>query len=194
MKRIAIFASGNGSNAQRIIEHFSGNPEVEVSLVLTNNEEAYVLRRAANHGIPAYVFDREMFYETDQVHDILRDIGIDFIVLAGFLWLVPRNILRDWTNRIVNIHPALLPKYGGKGMYGERVHRAVIEAGEKETGISIHYVNEHYDEGEIIFQEKTDIMPGDTPASIAERIHLLEHEHFPRVIEELLMKLPHRLT
>lgn len=194
MKRIAIFASGNGSNAQKIIEHFSGNPDVEVSLVLTNNEGAYVLKRAANLGIPAYVFDREMFYETEQVHDILRDIGIDFIVLAGFLWLVPRNILRGWTNRIVNIHPALLPKYGGKGMYGERVHRAVIEAGEKETGISIHYVNEHYDEGEIIFQEKTGIMPGDTAASIAERIHQLEHEHFPRVIEELLMKLPDRPT
>ncbi|RLD59046.1 MAG: phosphoribosylglycinamide formyltransferase [Bacteroidetes bacterium] len=189
MKRIAIFASGSGSNAQKIIEHFDGNKDIEVSLVLTNNENAYVLQRASDLDIPAYVFDRQMFYETDQVHDILRDIGIDFIVLAGFLWLVPLNILRSWPNRIVNIHPALLPKFGGKGMFGERVHEAVIAAGEKETGISIHYVNEVYDEGEIIFQEKIKILPDDTPDSIAERIHVLEHKHFPEVIEKLLNEI-----
>ncbi len=189
MKRIAIFASGSGSNAQKIIEHFDGNKDIEVSLVLTNNENAYVLQRASDLDIPAYVFDRQMFYETDQVHDILRDIGIDFIVLAGFLWLVPLNILRSWPNRIVNIHPALLPKFGGKGMFGERVHEAVIAAGEKETGISMHYVNEVYDEGEIIFQEKIKILPDDTPDSIAERIHVLEHKHFPEVIEKLLNEI-----
>ncbi len=190
MKRIAIFASGSGSNAQKIIEHFDGNKDIEVSLVLTNNENAYVLQRASDLDIPAYVFDRQLFYETDQLHDILRDIGIDFIVLAGFLWLVPLSILRSWPNRIVNIHPALLPKFGGKGMYGERVHEAVIATGEKETGISIHYVNEVYDEGEIIFQEKIKILPDDTPGSIAERIHVLEHKHYPGVIDQLVKNLP----
>jgi phosphoribosylglycinamide formyltransferase-1 len=189
MKRIAIFASGSGTNAQKIIEHFQGSLEIEVSIVFSNREDAYVLNRASEFKIPSYVFDRQMFYETDLVHDILKDIGIDFIVLAGFLWLVPDNLLATWAGRIVNIHPALLPKFGGKGMYGERVHKAVIEAGEKETGITIHYVNEVYDDGEIIFQEKFDILPDDSPESIAERIHTLEHKHFPRVIEELVTKL-----
>jgi phosphoribosylglycinamide formyltransferase-1 len=189
MKRIAIFASGSGTNAQKIIEHFQDNENIEVSLVLTNNEKAFVLKRASDLKVPAYLFNRSMFYETNEVHDILRDVGIDFIVLAGFLWLVPSNLLTTWSGRIVNIHPALLPKFGGKGMYGDRVHRAVIEAGEKQTGISIHYVNEVYDDGEIIFQEKFDILPGDTPESIAERIHVLEHKHFPRVIEELVSGL-----
>jgi len=189
MKRIAIFASGGGTNAQKIIEHFSSNEDIEVSLVLTNNEEAYVIQRASSFDIPSYIFDRQMFYETDQVHDILRDIGIDFIVLAGFLWLVPLNILRNWPNRIVNIHPALLPKFGGKGMYGDKVHQAVIDAGEKETGISIHFVNEVYDDGEIIFQESFKISSDDTADSIADRIHVLEHKHFPVVIEKLVEKL-----
>jgi phosphoribosylglycinamide formyltransferase-1 len=189
MKRIAIFASGSGSNAQKIIEHFSGNEGIEVSLVLSNNEKAYVIERASMLGVPSYVFNRELFYDTDQVHDILKKIGIDFIVLAGFLWLIPLNILRSWPNRIVNIHPALLPKFGGKGMYGDRVHKAVIEAGEKETGITIHYVNEKYDEGKVIFQEKFTILPGDTPETIAERIHVLEHLHFPRVVEELISSI-----
>jgi len=189
MKRIAIFASGSGSNAQKIIEYFQENPEIEVSLVLSNNPEAYVLERASGLGIPSYVFDRQLFYETDQVHDILRDIGIDFIVLAGFLWLVPANLLKSWPKRIINIHPALLPKFGGNGMYVDRVHKAVIEAGEKETGITIHYVNAVYDDGEIIFQEKFEILPDDTAESIAERIHVLEHKQFPEVIEQLLLKL-----
>lgn len=186
MKRIAIFASGSGTNAQAIIEHFKGNSDVEVSLILSNNENAYVLERALNEGVPAYVFNRMMFYETDQVHDILRDIGIDMIVLAGFMWLIPVNILKTWPGSIVNIHPALLPKFGGKGMYGDRVHKAVVAAGEKHTGISIHFVNENYDEGEIIFQEKFDILSDDTAESIAERIHVLEHKHYPIVIENLL--------
>lgn len=189
MIRIAIFASGSGTNAQKIMEHFQENAAVEVSLVLSNNESAYVLERASAMGVPSYVFDRHLFYESNQVHDILRDIGIDFIVLAGFLWLIPENLLKTWPHRIVNIHPALLPGYGGKGMYGMRVHEAVLAAGEKETGISIHYVNEKYDEGEIIFQEKFSIVPGDTPESIAERIHILEHKHFPEVIEKLLGEL-----
>lgn len=186
MKRIAIFASGSGSNAQKIIEHFQDKPDIEVSLVLSNNAKAYVLERASDLGVPSYVFDRQLFYETNQVHDILRDIGIDLIILAGFLWLVPSNLLKSWNRRIVNIHPALLPKFGGKGMYGDRVHKAVISAREKETGITIHYVNEVYDDGEIIFQEKFKILPGDTAESIAERIHVLEHKHFPEVIERIL--------
>ena len=192
MKRIAIFASGSGTNAQKIIEHFRDNENIEVSIVLSNNEDAYVLKRASDFKIPSYVFDRQMFYDTEQVHDILRDIGIDFIVLAGFLWLVPANLLSTWAGRIVNIHPALLPKFGGKGMYGDRVHKAVISAGEKETGITIHYVNEVYDDGEIIFQKKFDILPDDTADSIAERIHVLEHEHFPRVVEVLVNGLEAR--
>ncbi len=189
MKRIAIFASGSGTNAQKIIEHFISNEDIEVSLVLTNNEDAYVIQRASSLDIPSYIFDRQMFYKTDLVHDILREIGIDFIVLAGFLWLVPLNLLQSWPDRILNIHPALLPKFGGKGMYGDKVHQAVIDAGEKETGISIHYVNEVYDDGEIIFQESFKILDNDTPEIIAERIHVLEHKHFPVVIEKLVMKL-----
>lgn len=190
MKRIAIFASGSGSNAQRIVEYFEDNNEIEVSLILTNNENAYVLERASALEVPAYVFDREMFYNSNQVCDILKKIGIDYIVLAGFLWLIPDNILEGWPNHIVNIHPALLPKFGGKGMYGDKVHNAVIEAGEKETGITIHYVNEKYDEGAVIFQESFDISPDDTPDSIAEKIHVLEHEHFPVVIDDLLKRVP----
>ena len=189
MKRIAIFASGSGTNAQKIMEHFQNIDDIEVSIVLSNNKDAYVLQRASDMNVPAYVFDRQMFYETDQVHDILRDVGIDFIVLAGFLWLVPDNLLASWAGKIVNIHPALLPKFGGKGMYGDRVHKAVIEAGEKETGITIHYVNEIYDDGEIIFQEKFEVLPDDTPDSIAGRIHVLEHKHYPLVIEKLVRGL-----
>ncbi|MCK4570096.1 MAG: phosphoribosylglycinamide formyltransferase [Bacteroidales bacterium] len=189
MKRIAIFASGSGSNAQKIIEYFRDNKEIEVTLVLSNNKGAYVLERAVAMDIPAYVFNRQLFYETEEVHDILRDIGIDYIVLAGFLWLVPENLLKSWPNHIINIHPALLPKFGGKGMYGDKVHQAVIEAGEKETGITIHYVNEKYDEGEIIFQKVFKILPNDTPESIAEKIHALEHTHFPAVIEQLVDKI-----
>jgi len=189
MKRVAIFASGSGTNAQKIIKYFRDHKNIEVSLVLSNNPDAFVLKRASKLNIASYVFDRQLFYETDQVHDILLDIGIDLIVLAGFLWLVPANLLKTWEGRIVNIHPALLPKFGGKGMYGDRVHKAVMAAGEKETGISIHYVNEVYDDGEIIFQEKFEILPDDTPESIAERIHVLEHKYFPAVIEKLLLKL-----
>lgn len=189
MKRIAIFASGSGTNAQKIIEYFAGNKDVEVSLLLSNNEKAWALERASQLGIPSYVFNRELFYESSRVHDILRDIGIDFIVLAGFLWLIPANILHSWPNRIVNIHPALLPKFGGKGMYGDKVHEAVIGAGEKETGITIHLVNEKYDEGEIIFQKKFRILSDDTPETIAERIHQLEHKHFPEVIKNLIARI-----
>lgn len=186
MKKIAIFASGSGTNAQRITEYFSDKDNVEISLILSNKKDAYVLERAKKLNVPSIVFDRDDFYNSDKVFDILTLREIDFIVLAGFLWLVPVNILKKFHNRIINIHPALLPKFGGKGMYGGKVHQAVIENKETETGISIHYVNEKYDEGKIIFQTKFNVENDDTPDSIAQKIHKLEYEHFPRVIEEVL--------
>lgn len=187
--KIAIFASGSGTNAQRIIEFFSGNPEIAVSLVLSNKQDAYVLERAKKLKVPSVVFDRHTFTQTDIIPELLKKEGIDFIVLAGFLWLVPLNLIRAYPGRIINIHPALLPKYGGKGMYGERVHQAVLESGDKESGISIHWVNEKYDEGNIIFQAKCEVRPDDIPESLAQRIHKLEYEHYPEVIEKLIKDL-----
>lgn len=186
MTNIAIFASGNGSNAENIINYFSGNPNVSFPLILANKPDAYVLDRAKRLKIPTYVFDKEIFYKTDEVFNILEEAKTDLIVLAGFLWLVPENILRTFPNKIINIHPALLPKYGGKGMYGMRVHEVVKSSGDKESGITIHYVNEKYDEGEVIFQTKFPIEENDTPESIAQKVHVLEYKHFPVVIERLL--------
>jgi phosphoribosylglycinamide formyltransferase-1 len=188
-RKIAIFASGSGTNAQRIIEYFSGNPQITVSLVLSNKPDAYVLERAKKLKVPYVVFDKHIFNETDEIPNLLKKEGIDFIVLAGFLWLVPLNLIRAYPGKIINIHPALLPKYGGKGMYGERVHEAVIQSGDKESGISIHYVNEKYDEGSIIFQAKCEVQPDDTPDSLAQRIHQLEYKHYPEVIEKLVRGL-----
>jgi phosphoribosylglycinamide formyltransferase 1 len=188
MHHLAIFASGSGTNAQNIADYLNGNPDICISLILSNKPDAYVLERAVKLHIPTYVFDRKEFYESEKVLHELKKFEVDFIVLAGFLWLVPEYLLKSYPSKIVNIHPALLPKYGGKGMYGEKVHRAVIEAGEKRTGISIHYVNEHYDEGTIIFQDSFEILPGDTPESIAKRVHALEYKHFPRVIEKVVLK------
>jgi phosphoribosylglycinamide formyltransferase 1 len=186
MKRLAIFASGNGSNAQRIAEYFSGNKHAEVALILSNRKDAYVLERARNLGIPAKTFDRKSFYETAEVLNWLENAKINLVVLAGFLWLVPANLIAAFPSGIVNIHPALLPKYGGKGMFGEAVHKAVIESGEKESGITIHFVDEKYDHGNVIFQAKCSIEKGETPGSLAQKIHGLEYEHFPKVIEQLL--------
>ena len=188
MKKIAIFASGSGTNAQRITEYFKNKNSVEITLILTNNKNAYVLERAKKLNIQSIVFDRDDFYNSEKIIDTLNSYEIDFIVLAGFLWLVPVNILKKFHNRIINIHPALLPKFGGKGMYGDKVHKAVVKNKESETGISIHYVNEKYDEGKIIFQAKFNIENDDTPESVAQKIHKLEYEHFPRVIEEVVMK------
>ena len=186
MKNIAIFASGNGTNAQRIIEYFIDSKNIKVSLVLSNKNDAYVLVRAKKFNILSVVFNRNEFYNTELILDKLKLNHIDFIVLAGFLWLIPHNILREFKGRIINIHPALLPKYGGKGMYGMNVHKTVIEANEKESGISIHYVNEKYDEGEIIFQVRCPVEKGETPDSLAEKIHKLEYEFFPKLIEQIL--------
>jgi phosphoribosylglycinamide formyltransferase, formyltetrahydrofolate-dependent len=186
MKKIAVFASGSGSNAQNIMEYFMNKPCVSVEVILSNKADAYVLERAKNFKVPSYVFDRESFYNTDTVLNILKDHKIDLIVLAGFLWLVPDNLLKNYPNRIINIHPALLPKYGGKGMYGERVHEAVVANKETESGITIHYINERYDQGDIIFQARCKVEPEDKASDVASKVHTLEYEHFPRVIDELL--------
>ena len=189
MKRIAIFASGSGTNAQRIIEYFQNiKDKINISLILSNKEDAYVLERAKKFDISSFVFTAKQFKETDIVINELKKNQIDFIVLAGFLLKVPDVFIKVFPEKIINIHPALLPKYGGKGMYGSHVHEAVIEAKEKESGITIHYVNEHYDEGQIIFQAKCKIDENDTPEILAQKIHTLEYEHFPKVIEKLLIK------
>ncbi len=189
MKNIAIFASGSGTNAETIIKHFDNNKNISVSRIFCNKETAYVLTRATNLAIPTLVFNRKMFYDSDIVLDQLKKDKTDIIVLAGFLWLVPDNILKKYKNRIINIHPALLPKYGGKGMYGSKVHEAVVNAKEKESGITIHFVNEVYDEGKIVFQGKCVVEESDTPDSLAAKIHKLEHKHYPEVIEKVLMAL-----
>lgn len=185
---IAIFASGSGSNAQKIAEHFEGSEGINVSLILTNNPKAFVLERAKNLNIPSQIFNRETFYNSTDIVDVLKRNNIDFIVLAGFMWLVPGYLVEAYPNKIVNIHPALLPKFGGKGMYGDHVHIAVKQAGEKESGITIHYVNERYDDGNIIFQAKCQVVENDTPQTIAEKVHALEYQHYPNVIEEVILK------
>jgi phosphoribosylglycinamide formyltransferase-1 len=186
MKHIAIFASGSGTNAENIIRYFQKHASIRVTIVLSNKKDAYVIERARNLGITVCVFDREMFYNTDAVLDVLKENKTDLVVLAGFLWLVPANVLKQYDNRIINIHPALLPKYGGKGFYGMVVHEAVIHSGDKESGISIHYVNEKYDAGQIIFQARCPVEKGDTPETLAQKVHRLEYEWFPKVIERLL--------
>jgi phosphoribosylglycinamide formyltransferase-1 len=187
MKRIAIFASGNGSNVQNIAEYFKDSDEIEISLVLTNNPNAGVLKRTATLGLSSLIFTKTDFYKSDKIVKILKSLNIDLIVLAGFLWLVPENLLKEFKNKIINIHPALLPKYGGKGMYGNRVHETVIKNKENTSGITIHYVNEKYDEGEKIFEAFVNINYGETPESLAEKIHKLEYIYYPEIIKKLLI-------
>ena len=186
MSNIAIFASGSGTNAQNIIEYFRNREDIVFKRIFTNNKNAFVLERAAKLNIPSLVFNRNDFYKTDKITDKLMADQTDLIVLAGFLWLIPKNILNHFANKIINIHPALLPKYGGKGMYGMHVHEAVINSGDSESGISIHYVNEKYDEGKIIFQAKCKIEKKETPDSLASKIHQLEYEYFPKIIDQLV--------
>ena len=186
MKRIAIFASGSGSNAEKIADYFRGNPEISIELILCNNPEAGVIERAKRLNIPLQLFDREQF-RSGWVLNLLQEKQIDWVILAGFLWLIPKAIVAAFPNRIVNLHPALLPKFGGKGMYGHFVHEAVVTAGEKESGITIHFVNEHYDEGNIIFQAAFPVEPTDSPEDVARKGQVLEHKHFPRVIGELIL-------
>lgn len=186
MKRIVIFASGNGSNAQRIAEVFSNIHDLSVDRIYCNKPQAYVNERAKSLNIPAMVFTRDDFYHSTKVLEQLQHDNPDLIVLAGFLWLIPADIIKAYDGRIINIHPALLPSYGGKGMYGMKVHNAVIANKERESGITIHLVNEKYDDGDILFQAKCTVSEGDTPESLAQKIHKLEYDNFPREIEKYL--------
>ena len=182
--RIVIFASGSGTNAEQIMLRFQNHGSIEVTLVLSNKADAFVLERAKKFGVPSKVFTRQQFRETAEVLNWLSENRITHIVLAGFMWLMPENIIQEFSNRIINIHPALLPKFGGKGMYGHHVHEAVKAAGEKETGITIHLVNEKYDEGKILFQASTVLNSTDTPETIANKVHALEYKHYPEQIEK----------
>ena len=185
-KKLVIFASGCGTNAENIIKYFHKDQRVKVIAVFSNNRSAKVLERAHKLNVKALHFDREAIYESNEMLNLLKDMSPDLIVLAGFLWIFPQKILNKFQDKVINIHPALLPKYGGKGMYGMKVHEAVLEKKELETGISIHYVNENYDEGKLIFQATCPVEPEDTAEDIANKIHALEYTHFPRVIENLL--------
>jgi len=190
MRNIAIMASGSGTNAENIIKYFSTRISARVTLVLSNRREAFVLKRAAAQNVKSIFFDRNDFYSSGKVLDLLLAESIDFIVLAGFLWLVPENILQRFEGRIINIHPALLPRFGGKGMFGDKVHKSVIDSNEKESGITIHYVNRFYDDGNIIFQARCKIDASDTSESLAAKVHALEYEHYPKIIEDLINRLP----
>lgn len=188
MYRIAIFASGSGTNAENIIKYYQNSTKIKVVLVLSNNKNAFVLERAKKLNIPSLSFNRETFNESDKIIELLAKNGVDFIVLAGFLWLIPKKLISKYKNKIINIHPALLPKYGGKGMYGMHVHNSIIANKDKESGISIHYVNEKYDDGDIIFQAKCNISKNDTAELLAQKIHELEYEYFPKVIEKWILQ------
>ena len=202
MKKIAIFASGKGSNAEKIIKHFNLTPNpspeergmsasriAEVAIIITNKPDAGVLKIAEANSIPTLVIEKEKFFRGNGYVDELKEMKIDLIVLAGFLWKIPLSLINAYRNRIINIHPALLPKYGGKGLYGNYVHEAVLANKEKESGITIHYVDEIYDHGAVVYQIKCPVMEGDSPDSLAQRIHQLEHKHYPLVIEEFIRKL-----
>jgi phosphoribosylglycinamide formyltransferase-1 len=186
MNNIVLFASGSGTNVENIVNFFKDDQDTQISMILTNNPKAYVIQRAEKLGIPVRIFNRNDFYNNSTIIDLLKKIKPDLIVLAGFLWLIPENMIKAFPDKIINIHPALLPKYGGKGMYGSKVHEAVVANKEKESGITIHYVNERYDEGNIIFQAKCEVLPTDTPDDVANKVHGLEYKHFPRVIARLL--------
>ena len=186
MKKIALFASGSGSNVENITNYFSSNDSVSIDIVLANKPDAYVLERAKNLGLESKVFNRSDFYDSDSLSQLLKNRNIDLIVLAGFLWLIPEHLVKAFPNKIINIHPALLPNYGGKGMYGNKVHEAVVNNKETESGITIHYVNEKYDDGAIIFQAKVILTNEETSETLAKKIHQLEYEHFPKVIDKLL--------
>ena len=185
--RMAIFASGGGSNARKIMEYFKDSTVAEVALVVSNKKNAGVLDIAREHEIPTKLIERQSFYDSTELLEELSKRDIRFIVLAGFLWLVPAYLVRAFQGRILNIHPALLPKYGGKGMYGHHVHEAVKAAGELESGPTIHFVNEYYDEGDVVFQAKCTVSPDDTAEDIAQKVLALEHTHYPRIIEQVIL-------
>jgi phosphoribosylglycinamide formyltransferase 1 len=187
MKKVVLFASGSGSNAEKIIKHFKNNTHVKVVAIFSNNPHAKVLDRADFFNIPKVVFDKEDLYSNDTVLDKINEIKPNLIVLAGFLLKFPESVLKNYPNSVINIHPALLPKYGGKGMYGMNIHKAVFDNKELETGITIHYVNENYDEGAIIFQKEVSVATCTSPEAVAQKVLALEHEYFPEVIEKLLI-------
>jgi len=187
MKRIVIFASGSGTNAENIIRYFKNSNLISVVQVLTNKKDAKVLERAKRLEVSSLVFNRDDFYNSEELLDNLK-LNADYIILAGFLWKIPTNIIEAFPNKIINIHPALLPKYGGKGMYGMHVHKAVVKNKEKESGITIHYVNENYDEGTIIFQKSFEVLVCDTANDVATKIHILEQENFPKIIEQVILE------
>jgi len=187
MQKIVVFASGAGSNAKKIIEYFQGHKLINVSLIVCNKPGAGVLKIAQQAGIPTLLIEKEKFFRGNAYIDELKENGIGFIVLAGFLWKIPDALIKAYPGKIINIHPALLPDYGGKGMYGGFVHEAVITNKDKESGITIHYVDEHYDHGDIIFQARCTIEEGDTPEMLANKIHLLEHEYYPKIIETTVL-------
>lgn len=186
MIKVAIFASGSGSNAENISKYFEDNKDIRIELIVSNKPDAFVHQRARLLGIPSVTFSKSDFDSGEKVLDVLREKQVDFIVLAGFLLKVSPSILQAYPDCIVNIHPALLPKFGGRGMYGDRVHQAVVAAREKETGITIHYVNENYDEGDTIFQAKVEVAENDSPEKVAEKVHQLEYQYFPSIIEKVL--------
>jgi phosphoribosylglycinamide formyltransferase 1 len=189
MKRLAIFASGSGTNAQAIVDYFKNKEKYVVKLILSNKSDAYVLERAKSLNIPSLVFDKDTFYNSHKILHLLEKEQIDLVILAGFLWLIPDYLITNFPNKIINIHPALLPNYGGKGMYGLRVHEAVIKNHDAETGITIHFVNNEYDRGKIIFQAKCKVESNDTAETIANKVHKLEYEFYPKVIEKILQEI-----
>lgn len=188
MTKLAIFASGSGSNAENIALYFKDNPEIKVSVIISNKKDAFVLERAKKLGIPSYTYNKREFDDSDQIISLLKENNIDYIILAGFLLKVPTKLVDSYPNKIINIHPALLPKHGGKGMYGDFVHKAVVDSKEQETGITVHYVNENYDEGAIIFQTTCKVSENDSYIEVAEKVHKLEYEHFPKIIAEIIKK------
>ena len=186
--RIALFASGSGSNAENIVHYFSQNPGFVFPVILSNKSDAFIHARAKKLHIPSFTFSRDDFSDGEKILSFLKEYNVDCIVLAGFLLKIPQTLILAYTNKIINIHPALLPKHGGKGMYGMRVHQAVISSQDPETGITIHLVNEQYDEGQVVFQARCSVLPGETAADIAKKIHQLEQKYFPREIEKLITK------
>jgi phosphoribosylglycinamide formyltransferase 1 len=185
--RIAIFASGSGTNAEEIMKYFQGHAAIKVVMLLSNKPDAYALERAKKFGVKTKVFNKQAFKETDEVLQWLHHEAVTHIVLAGFLWLIPSNLIQNYPDKIINIHPALLPKYGGKNMYGMKVHEAVRQAQDAETGITIHLVNEKYDDGKILFQATCSVKQNDSADQIAQCVHKLEYEHYPKVIEQWIL-------
>jgi phosphoribosylglycinamide formyltransferase 1 len=186
MQQIAILSSGSGSNAENIIRYFQNSDTIRVKLIICNNSKAGIIARAEQLNVPLFLLNRNDFYQSDKLISLLEGMNINLIVLAGFLWLLPQNFIAAFKNKIINIHPALLPKYGGKGMYGEHVHNAVLKNKERETGITIHLVDEIYDHGKIIFQKSVSVVPEDTLQTLEEKVHNLEYEYYPKVIDQFL--------